>query len=153
MNIYATSVKTIEGKKTDLKAYQNQVLLIVNTASQSSRSIQLEGLQRLYDIYKEDGFAVLAFPCNQFNQDEPGDDAEILARMRGEFEISFPIFSKTDVKGPEAHPLFVGLTQDIEGEVEDNFEKFLVDRDGQLVARFPTGKQPIDLKDDIDELI
>lgn len=152
MDLYSISVKDIYGQEQTLEKYRGMVILIVNTAGECGCTHQYEGLQRLYERYHEDGFVVLGFPCNQFGGQEPGDEEEILNFVQTAYGVSFPMFSKVDVIGKHAHPLFRHLTEGDEA-IHWNFEKFLIDRDGNLQSRFPADMEPRDLVDDIDELI
>ncbi len=142
-------MKTIDGKTVDLEDYEGKVVLIVNTASHCGLTSHYKGLQSLYKKYQEKGFVVLGFPCNQFGSQEPGSDAEIAKFCSSKFSVTFPMFSKIDVKGEDAAPIYKHLTsQDVKpvgkGPVGWNFEKFLVDREGQLVNRFKSYTEPDD---------
>ena len=142
-------MKTIEGKEVDLEDYEGNVVLIVNTASQCGRTPQYEGLQKLFAKYEKKGFVVLGFPCNQFGSQEPGSEAEIKEFCSTKYNVTFPMFSKVDVNGDDAAPIYKHLTsQDAKpkgkGPVGWNFEKFLIDREGQLVSRFESGTTPED---------
>ena len=139
----------ISGKKISFNAYEGKTLLVVNTASACGFTPQYKGLEALYQKYKDQGFVVLGFPCNQFGEQEPAGDAEIQTFCERNFGVTFPLFSKVDVNGEEAHPIFQYLTGPdggAPGAVKWNFEKFLVDRTGKLARRFssriaPDGKQ------------
>ena len=146
LDFQATS---IDGEKVDLEKYKGKVVLIVNTASKCGLTPQYAGLEAMYDKYKDQGFVVLGFPCNQFKQQEPGTDAQIKEFCSTKYDVSFPMFSKIDVNGSDAHPLYQYLTsQDVEpagkGDISWNFEKFLVDREGKLVHRFSPRTEPSD---------
>lgn len=106
MSIYNFQVNTIDGQLVKLSAYQGKVLLIVNTASKCSYSRQFADLQNIYDIYREKGLEILGFPCNQFNDKEPGNNAEVQQFCRSAFGVTFPLFEKIEVRGRNAHPLF-----------------------------------------------
>ena len=139
--IYGFTMKTISGAQKPLKAYRNQALLIVNTASNCGLTPQYEGLETLYNKYKDQGFSVLGFPSNEFGQQEPGSDEEIKHFCKKNYGVTFPLFSKIAVKGEQIHPLYAYLTQQVEneqlrGDVRWNFAKFLVSRDGKVIARF-----------------
>lgn len=141
------TVNDIEGNEVDLKTYEGDVLLIVNTASYCGYTPQYDGLEDLYRSYGEKGFKVLAFPANEFGQQEPGTNAEIRAFCKSNYDVSFPLFSKVVVKGTGIHPLFAFLTDaeanpDNGGAIRWNFTKFLVDRQGKVVARFEPGDDP-----------
>lgn len=140
-------MKTIDGEMVDLDKYQGKVVLVVNVASECGKTPQYEGLQAIYDKYSNNDFVVLGFPSNQFGGQEPGSDAEIKQFCSTEYGVSFPMFSKIEVKGEDAAPLYRYLTkQDVQpvgkGDVQWNFEKFLIGRDGKVVARFSTGTNP-----------
>lgn len=142
-------VKSIEGKNVDLKQYKGKVLLIVNTASECGLTPQYAGLESLYKKYEGDGLVVLGFPCNQFGRQEPGSDADIKKFCSTEFNVTFPMFSKVDVNGDTATPLYKYLTsKDVKpagkGKVGWNFEKFLIDREGKLASRFKPQTTPDD---------
>lgn len=110
MSFYDIKVNLINGKQTDLSVYRGKVLLVVNTASRCSYSSQFADLQKLYDHYSRYGLEILAFPCNQFNEKEPGDNSEVRAYCESHFRINFPLFEKVEVRGEHAHPLFQFLT-------------------------------------------
>ncbi len=140
-------VKDIDGKPVALDKYKGEVLLIVNTASQCGYTPQYRGLEAVYDKYKAKGFAVLAFPANEFGRQEPGSNAEIKAFCSTNYEVSFPLFSKIVVKGEGIDPLYAYLTgkdtnPKFAGEIPWNFAKFLVNRKGEVVARFGPGDAP-----------
>lgn len=142
-------MKSIDGKKVDLEDYEGNVVLIVNTASQCGLTNHYAGLQDLYAKYKEKGFVVLGFPCNQFGAQEPGTEAEIAKFCSTEYNVTFPMFAKIDVNGADAAPLYKNLTkQDVKpagkGNVKWNFEKFLIDREGNVVGRFAPATSPDD---------
>lgn len=152
MNFYDFSAKGIHGQTVDFNDYEGKVVLVVNTASLCGCTHQYEGLQRIYERYKDDGFVVLGFPCNQFGAQEPEDEAAIGEFVKSRYGITFPMFSKIDVVGEDAHPLFVALTEG-EDPVHWNFEKFLIDRDGHLRGRYPSDREPRDIIHGIDELL
>src|SRR5438067_2445903 len=132
---------TLSGEIIPLAAYRGQVLLVVNVASRCGFTPQYEGLEALYRRFRARGFAVLGFPCDQFGHQEPGDAAEILRFCMSEYDVTFPLFAKTDVNGPHAHPLFRALKAAKRGllgstAIKWNFTKFLVDRDGAVHVRF-----------------
>ena len=147
--IYGFTMKTIDGAEKPLKTFSNQALLIVNTASNCGLTPQYEGLEALYNKYKDHGFSVLGFPSNEFGQQEPGSDDEIKAFCKKNYGVTFPLFSKIAVKGEQIHPLYTYLTQEVEneqlrGDIRWNFDKFLVNRDGEVIARFEPRAQPDD---------
>jgi glutathione peroxidase len=141
------SVKDIDGQTTPLARYKGEVLLVVNTASQCGYTPQYQGLEAIYQRYKGRGFEVLAFPANEFGQQEPGTDAEIKAFCSANYHVSFPLFAKIVVKGPEIHPLYQFLTSPetdprFSGPIPWNFAKFLVNRKGEVIARFQPDDEP-----------
>jgi glutathione peroxidase len=140
-------MKRIDGQEQDLGEYQGQVLLLVNVASKCGLTPQYEGLESLYEARRADGFAVLGFPANEFAGQEPGSDGEIADFCRSTYGVKFPMFSKIVVKGPGIHPLYQHLTslpEPLGGEIQWNFQKFLVDRSGNVVARFSPKTAPDD---------
>jgi glutathione peroxidase len=140
-------VKTIKGEEVDLTKYQGKVLLVVNVASKCGATPQYEQLESLSDKYKDKGLAVLGFPCNQFGGQEPGTEEDIVKFCKAKYDVSFDMFAKIDVNGPEASPVYKTLTSKetdpkFAGDIKWNFEKFLIGRNGEIVARFPTGTKP-----------
>ena len=144
----------IDGTETDLSAYEGEVVLVVNTASQCGLTGQYAGLQVLHDTYADRGFTVLGFPCNQFGEQEPGDEAEIASFCDRNYGVTFPMFAKVDVNGDDAHPLFAWLKKEkgglLGGAIKWNFTKFLVGRDGQVIKRFSPTTEPAKLGDKIE---
>jgi glutathione peroxidase len=141
-----------------LGRFHGQVLLIVNTASRCGFTPQYAGLQELYRVYGERGFSVLAFPCNQFGAQEPGSESQIGAFCEKNFGVTFPVFRKIDVNGPETHPLFRFLKQSAPGlfgirRIRWNFTKFLVDRKGKVVRRYGPSTKPQNLAAAIEVLL
>jgi glutathione peroxidase len=158
MTVYDYSAKTLDGQDVNLADYRGQVLLIVNTASKCGFTPQYEGLEALYKAYKDRGFTVLAFPCNQFGAQEPGDAAEIANFCSLTYDVSFPVMSKIDVNGADAHPLYKFLKKEQKGvlgteAIKWNFTKFLVGKDGQVVDRFAPTVKPEDLKVAVEALL
>ena len=151
------SATAIDGSDTDLSAYDGQVVLVVNTASQCGLTGQYAGLQELHDSYADQGFTVLGFPCNQFGDQEPGDEAEIGAFCERNYGVTFPMFAKVDVNGEDAHPLFEWLKDEksglLGGKIKWNFTKFLVGRDGQVLERFSPTTEPEKLSDKIEDAL
>ena len=146
--VLGQTMETLTGQKADLSKYEGKVLLFVNVASQCGATPQYEPLQALYEKYKDKGLVVLGFPCNQFGAQEPGSPEEISSFCKENYGVTFPMFAKIDVNGPDAAPLYKHLTSKASdaGPVKWNFEKFLVGRDGNVVARFRTPIQPNDPK-------
>ncbi|MEM9136950.1 MAG: glutathione peroxidase [Cyanobacteria bacterium P01_F01_bin.42] len=138
------SVKTITGEETQLSSYAGKVCLIVNVASYCGYTSQYSGLQKLYDDYKDKGFEILAFPCNDYGQQEPDSNEAIQNFCSTKYSVTFPLFDKVHAKGAEQHPLYETLTTSVEpqGEVAWNFEKFLIGKQGEIVARFKSGVTP-----------
>ena len=157
-SIYDFSATSIEGNPVELSNYKDKVLLIVNTASQCGFTPQYQGLQALYQKYSDRGLVVLGFPGNQFGQQEPGSTSEIQSFCETRFGVSFPLFEKVDVNGINAHPLFKYLTKAVPGilgteGIKWNFTKFLVDRKGNVVKRYPSMTKPEDLEKEIEALL
>jgi glutathione peroxidase len=143
-SLYDFTLNDIDGKLVNLSHYRGKVLLLVNTASFCGNTPQYSDLQALYDQYHEKGFEVLAFPANNFGQQEPGSDEEIKGFCFTKYSLTFPLFSKISVKGADKHPLYQYLTEQspYPGEVEWNFQKYLVDRSGNIVGRFAHRTKP-----------
>ena len=157
-DIYEFKVQTITGDKTGLGTYENQVMLIVNTASKCGFTPQYEGLEALYAKYKDQGLVVLGFPCNQFGHQEPGNESDIQEFCQLNYGVSFPMFAKVDFNCDDADPLFKYLKKNKKGilgseKIKWNFTKFLVNRDGKVVDRFAPTVKPKDLEKDIESLL
>ena len=151
-------VKAADGGPVSLDTWRGKVLLIVNTASKCGFTPQYEGLEDLHRKYADRGFEVLGFPCNQFGAQEPGDAAEIANFCSLTYDVTFPVFAKIEVNGPNADPLFQRLKQDAPGVlgsrgIKWNFTKFLVDRDGKAVRRYAPTVKPEALTGDIEALL
>ncbi len=144
--IHQLSVSDLDGKEVSLSSFKGKVLLIVNTASQCGYTPQYKGLQALHTRYAAKGFTVLGFPSNDFGAQEPGSNKDIKKFCSLNYGVNFPMFAKKPVKGADKQPLYKILTETgsngIRGEVSWNFEKFLVDKNGQIVARFSSGIDP-----------
>lgn len=156
--IYDFSALDIKGNEVPLSEYKDYVLLIVNTASKCGFTPQFEELEELYKEYKDKKFKVLGFPCNQFGNQEPGKEEDINEFCQLNYGVSFPMFSKVEVNGEDAHPLFDYLKENAKGllgskAVKWNFTKFLVDRDGKVVERFASATSPSKMKNDIEKLL
>lgn len=143
--LYGFRLPDIDGHPVDLKTFKGKVLLIVNTASFCGNTPQYEGLQEMYERYRERGFEVLAFPANDFGQQEPGTNQEIKGFCYTKYSISFPLFSKISVVGKEKHPLYRYLTEQsaFPGRVTWNFQKYLVDRSGNVIGKYDPGMNPL----------
>lgn len=154
---YDYKVKNILGEEVSMSEYKGKVVLIVNTASKCGFTKQYEGLEELYEKYKDQGFVILGFPCNQFGSQEPGDNAEIKNFCTSTFNVSFPMMSKIDVNGEGADPLYKFLKKEQGGilgdEIKWNFTKFLVDREGRVVDRFASQKTPKALEKEVEKLL
>ena len=147
-NLYDFSAKTIDGEKRSLRDYAGKVALVVNVASQCGLTPQYGGLEELYERFKGRGLVVLGFPCNQFGGQEPGTESEIKTFCETRFGVTFPLFGKIDVNGPERDPLYGFLTAeqtrpDGPGDIQWNFAKFLIDRSGNVAARFAPTTAPV----------
>ncbi|OUM84667.1 MAG: glutathione peroxidase [Bacillus thermozeamaize] len=181
MSVYQFEVQTAHGETKSLEDYKGKVLLIVNTASKCGFTPQFEDLQKLYDKYKEYGFEVLGFPCNQFGGQEPGSSEEAVAFCQRNYGVTFPVFAKIEVNGTNAHPLFQYLKKQapfkgfdeetapgrllkqliaekypeyyLGNEIKWNFTKFLIDRNGQVVRRYEPTEEPLDFEQDIAQMV
>lgn len=156
-NIYDFVVEKNTGETYKLEDYKDYVMLIVNTASECGFTPQFEGLQKLYEKYKDQKFIILGFPCNQFGGQEPGSGEEAAQNCKFNYGVTFPIHQKIDVKGEHQHPLFRFLTDAQQGmfneKIKWNFTKFLIDRDGNVVKRFSPQKKPAQLENEIEKLL
>ena len=158
MGTFDFEAQDISGKPLDLSQYKGKVLLIVNTASQCGFTPQYKGLEKVYQQFKDQGAVVLGFPCNQFGGQEPEGEAEIGAFCEKNFGVTFPLFSKVDVNGEQAHPLFQHLKKAAPGllgteAIKWNFTKFLVKKDGTVYKRYAPSTSPEDLVEDIEKLL
>ena len=156
-NVYDFSAKLNDGEDKPLADYRGKVLLIVNTASRCGNTPQYEGLEKLYEKYRDRGLEILAFPCNQFGSQEPGTDEDIRGFCEHNYQVTFPLFSKIEVNGEGAHPLYKHLKASAGGLLTDaikwNFTKFLVARDGQVLDRFAPFTKPSDIEEDVAEAL
>jgi glutathione peroxidase len=144
-SLYDIHVKDIDGKDTTLAAYKSKVLLIVNVASECGFTPQYKNLEAVYKKYQDQGFVILGFPCNQFGGQEPGTDEQIKQFCTSKYFITFPLFDKIEVNGPDRHPLYVllaGKTSPFPGNITWNFNKFLISRDGKILKRFDSKIKP-----------
>lgn len=151
MNIFHSfTAEDSSGQLIKMSDYNGKVVLLVNTASKCGFTKQYAGLEKLYQDYKNQDFIVLAFPCNQFAGQEPGDEAEIVSFCQINFGVSFPIFKKIKVNGKEAHPIFVYLKKELSeilgGRIKWNFTKFLIDRTGKPLKRFAPTETPVEIE-------
>ncbi len=157
-NLYQFEADLLEGETKSLADYQGKVLLIVNTASKCGFTPQFVKLEKIYEKYKEQGFEVLGFPCNQFGGQDPGSNQEIGSFCQRNYGVSFPMFAKVDVKGPEAHAIFRYLTREAKGilgseNIKWNFTKFLISRDGKVLNRYAPTTKPESLEEDIEKAL
>ncbi len=158
MSVYPFKVKTIDGKETTLETYKGKALLIVNVASKCGYTPQYEGLEKLYQKYKNQGFEILGFPCNQFGGQEPGTEADIQSFCSLTYGVDFPMFSKVDVNGANADPLYKYLTSEKPGilgteAIKWNFTKFLIGKDGEPVKRYGSADKPESLEGDVEKAL
>ena len=157
MGFYEIKVKTRKGEEIEMSTFKGKVLLIVNTATGCGFTPQYEGLEKLYQAYKDKGFEVLDFPCNQFGHQAPGTDEEIHTFCTSRYNTTFPRFSKIDVNGKDEHPLYTYLKSQKGGifgnNIKWNFSKFLVDREGNVVKRYDSLKTPEKIASDIEKLL
>lgn len=156
--IYAFKAPRLNGQEQSLADYEGKVMLIVNTASKCGFTPQYEGLEKVYQQYKDKGLMVLGFPCNQFGAQEPGAKEEIQEFCQLNYGVSFPMFDKIDVNGNDTHPLYDYLKKQATGvlgseSIKWNFTKFLVDRDGKVIDRFAPTTKPEDMIRDIEALL
>lgn len=156
--IHAFSAISLQGEPIDLSRYAGQVLLVVNVASECGFTPQYQGLQDLYRQYKDQGFAILGFPCNQFGGQEPGDAQQISAFCASNYGVEFPMFQKVEVNGPGAHPLYGWLKAEKAGilgsaAIKWNFTKFLVGRDGKVLRRYGPTVKPEGLRADVERAL
>ncbi|BCW57351.1 glutathione peroxidase [Paenarthrobacter sp. CM16] len=144
-SLYSIPLTFNDGSEADFGRFEGKAVLVVNVASECGFTRQYAGLEELYGKYRGQGLEILGVPCNQFGGQEPGADAEIAEFCERNFGVTFPLTSKANVLGKEQHPLFAELTQDEDGQpvkVKWNFEKFVINREGELVARFPSTVEP-----------
>ena len=152
-SIYDLSVKDIDHQEISLEKFKGKTLLIVNVASRCGFTPQYTGLQSLYEKYKDKGFEILAFPCNQFGSQEKGTNDEIKDFCSNEYNVSFTLFDKIEVIGDNASPLFKKLTQDAGREIQWNFTKYLINKDGDFVRGFGTQKKPEEIEEHIIKIL
>ena len=155
--IYSFSAQSLSGKEISMSDYKGKVVLVVNTASKCGLTPQYTELEKLYEDYKDKGLVILGFPCNQFGGQEPGGEKEIAEGCLLNYGVTFPMFSKVEVNGENAHPLFVFLKKQLGGfitsQIKWNFTKFLIDRNGVPYKRFAPTKRPEKMRKDIEKLL
>jgi glutathione peroxidase len=154
-SIYDFELTDINGKPMPLSDYQGKVVLLVNVASACGLTPQYKGLQKLYQNKQKEGLVIIGLPCNQFGAQEPGTEAEIQAFCSTEYGVTFPMTGKIEVNGDNRHPLYTFLIEKFPGDISWNFEKFLIGRDGQILARFEPKQGPMneDLRNAIKEAL
>ena len=156
-NFYQFSARSLQGKEISMETYKGKVILVINTASKCGFTPQYEGLEKLYEKYKDRGFVILGFPCNQFGKQEPGTEKEIAEGCLVNYGVSFQMFSKIEVNGPNAHPLYKYLKSSIfvitGKKIKWNFTKFLINSKGVPVKRFSPATVPEKLVNDIEKLL
>ncbi len=144
-DLYSFTMDDIDGKPLSLRTFKGKVIMVVNTASFCGNTPQYSGLQTLYERYRDQGFTILAFPANDFGKQEPGNNKEIAEFCYTKYSLDFPLFSKITVLGKDKHPLYQYLTEEtpFKGEISWNFQKFLIDRTGRVIARYRPGMKPL----------
>jgi glutathione peroxidase len=157
-NIYDFSAQTVGGKDQPMSDYQGKVLLVVNTASKCGFTPQFEGLEELYEKYRDKGLEILGFPCNQFANQDPGSNDEIQEFCQLNYGVTFPMFGKIDVNGSDADPIFEHLKKEAPGalgtqRIKWNFTKFLIDPTGNPVKRYAPRETPSDIRKDLEKLL
>jgi glutathione peroxidase len=157
-NVFAFNVTDINGQNVALESFRGNILLIVNTASRCGFTPQYEGLENLQQKFKAKGFSVLGFPCNQFGQQEPGNSGEIAEFCDLNYHISFPLFEKIEVNGPQSHPLYQFLKTQAPGllgsqAIKWNFTKFLIGRNGKVIKRYSPFTTPASISTEIEKLL
>ncbi len=157
MEFYTFSAKKINGKEIKFEEYKDKVVLVVNTASKCGYTPQFEGLEKLNQEYKEKGLEILGFPCNQFSHQDPGANEDILEFCKVNYGVTFTMFDKIDVNGPNADPIYKYLKSQkksfLGSDISWNFTKFLLDREGNVVKRYLPNTKPQDLNKDIEKLL
>jgi glutathione peroxidase len=156
-NFYQFSARSLQGKEISMEEYKGKVILVVNTASKCGFTPQYEGLENLYQKYKDKGLVILGFPCNQFGNQEPGTEKEIAEGCLINYGVSFQMFSKIEVNGAGEHPIYKFLKKSLSGflgsKIRWNFTKFLIDSEGKPVKRFASVTKPEQLQEDIEKLL
>lgn len=157
-SFYDFNATTITGESQPMSAYKGKVILVVNVASKCGFTPQYEGLENLYEDYNEKGFVILAFPCNQFREQEPASNKEIKNFCTVNFGVTFPLFAKIDVNGDNTHPLYRFLKKEATGfmwteGIKWNFTKFLIDREGKVITRYGSSTKPESIAKDIEKLL
>lgn len=156
-NFYQFTARSLQGEEIEMKSYKGKTILVVNTASKCGFTPQYAGLEELYEKYKDRGLVILGFPCNQFGNQEPGDEKSIAEGCVLNYGVSFPMFSKIDVNGKNAHPIFKYLKNELGGtlgkKIKWNFTKFLIDKNGKPVKRFAPITKPEKLDPEVKKVL
>jgi len=157
-HFYDFEAKNIQGETVSMSQYKNHVVLVVNVASECGFTPQYEGLEKLYKTYKDKGFEILGFPCNQFGGQESGTEKEIQNFCKLNFGVTFPLFEKIEVNGDNTHPLYVFLKSEATGflgteSIKWNFTKFLIDKNGKVINRYGSSTKPEKFAEDIEKLL
>ena len=156
-SFYDFKALNMQNKEVSMSDYMGKVVLVVNTASKCGFTPQFAGLEELYKKYKDQGVVILGFPCNQFGNQDPGTDEEIQSFCQVNYGVTFPMFSKIDVNGKNAHPIYKYLKNSLSGAITDdikwNFTKFLIDKSGKPIKRYGSNVKPVDLEFDIEETL
>lgn len=156
-SFYSFSAQDISGKEISMESFKGKTILVVNTASKCGLTPQFEGLEKLYQTYKDKGLVILGFPCNQFANQEPGEAEEIASFCQKNYGVSFPMFDKIDVNGEHTHPIFKYLKNEQGGflgsKIKWNFTKFLIDKNGQAVDRYAPQTEPASIARDIEKIL
>lgn len=157
-NFYDFKALTLQGKEVSMDAYKGKVIIVVNTASKCGLTPQFEGLESLYKDYKDKGLVILGFPCNQFANQEPGSEKDIAEGCLINYGVTFPMFSKVDVNGNNAHPIYKYLKDELRGgifgkSIKWNFTKFMLDKNGKPHKRFSSTTTPEKLREDVEKLL
>lgn len=157
MSFYEYSAKNIDGKEINMSDYKGNIILVVNTASKCGFTPQLKDLEELYKEYKDSGVEILGFPCNQFLNQEPGENKEVKNFCQINYGVTFNMFEKIDVNGSNTHPLYKYLKEQEKGlltkDIKWNFTKFLIDKEGNVIKRYSPATSPLKIKTDIEKLL
>lgn len=157
MSFYEYSAKNIDGKEINMSDYKGNIILVVNTASKCGFTPQLKNLEELYKEYKDSGVEILGFPCNQFLNQEPGENKEVKNFCQINYGVTFNMFEKIDVNGSNTHPIYKYLKEQEKGlltkDIKWNFTKFLIDKEGNVIKRYSPATSPLKIKTDIEKLL
>ena len=157
MSFYEYSAKNIDGKEINMSDYKGNIILVVNTASKCGFTPQLKDLEELYKEYKDSGVEILGFPCNQFLNQEPGENKEVKNFCQINYGVTFNMFEKIDANGSNTHPIYKYLKEQEKGlltkDIKWNFTKFLIDKEGNVIKRYSPATSPLKIKTDIEKLL